>query len=274
MSRIDKAIELATKAMQEPALPPVTPKPEGVAPPRASLAEAGFDRLKPVKVDNPLFAPLADPNGMAAEQYKKLRSMLIRKISQNGFRNTLLVTSAVAGEGKSLTALNLALTLARAKDYSVVLVDTDLRKPQMHLLLGITPKSGLVHHLRDGVATEKIIYKVGLGNLSLIPAGEALDDPLELLTSKRMQALVAELKGRYPDRFVLLDTPPTLPFADLQTLGELVDNILFVCREGYSSLKQIEQGLAILLDYNLLGIVCNDASMAQSMDYSHYYGMK
>lgn len=274
MSRIDKAIELATKAIQPPPVPREAREPEPVAAARPSLAAAGLDRVEPAKVNNPLFAPLADPNSVAAEQYKKLRSLIIRKARLKGFRNTLLVTSAVAGEGKSLTTLNLALTLARAKDYSVMLVDTDLRNPQLHLLLGIAPKFGLVHYLRDGVAVDKIIHKIGLGNLCLIPAGECLADPLELLTSKRMRALVTELKERYPDRFVLLDTPPTLPYADLQTLGELVDDILFVCREGYSSLKQIEQGLAALSDYSLLGIVCNDSSMAKGIDYPYAYGAK
>jgi protein-tyrosine kinase len=217
---------------------------------------------------------LADPNGFAAEQYKKLRSVIIRKTNQKSFKNTLLVTSAVAGEGKSITSMNLAISLARAADYSVVLVDTDLRNPQLHLMLGIDPEFGLVHYLRDGVRLENVMHKVGLGNLCLIPAGEQVADPIELLTSKRMHNLIEDLKIRYHDRYVLLDTPPVLPFADLRVLGEMVDHILFVCREGYSNLTQIEEGLEAVSDFNLLGLVCNDISMSKKMDSSYYYGMK
>ena len=274
MSRIDKAIELAARKKQG-----VNPfnenlEPERQTPSEHKIASAGYDQLESVSIDNPLFAPLVDPSGFAAEQYKKLRSMIIRKTNRETFQNSLLVTSAVSGEGKSLTIMNLALSLARATDYSVVLVDTDLRNPQLHLMLGLDPEFGLVHYLRDGVPLEKIMHKVGLGNLSLIPAGERVSDPLELLTSKRMHELMKELKGRYHDRYVFLDTPPVLPFADPRVLGEMVDNVLFVCREGYSNRDQIEQGLEAISDLSLLGIVCNDMSLSPKTDYSSYYGIK
>lgn len=275
MSRIDKAIELATKKLQGPNLPPEEQaemtRHESSS---HSLAAAGFDRLAPLPIENPMIAPLVEPNGVAAEQYKKLRSLIIRKSGPDNFRNSLLVTSAVAGEGKSLTAMNLALSLARTNDYSVVLVDTDLRNPQLHRLLNIQPATGLVHYLRNEVPIEAIMHKVGLGNFCLIPAGEQLSDPLEFLTSKRMQTLMADLRGRYHDRYVVLDTPPLLPFADSRVLGEMVDNIVFVCREGYSNMVQIEEGLEAISEFNLLGIVCNDTRLSQGADYSHYYGIK
>ena len=274
MSRIDKAIELASKKKQCTAqsIAPLRMDPRETE--EHSIGAAGYDKVQSIPVDNPLFAPLDDPNGLAAEQYKKLRSLIIRNASRDDFKNSLLVTSAVPSEGKSLTTLNLALSLARATDYSVVLIDTDLRNPQLHQMLDIEPKYGLVHYLREEVQVEKIMHKLGLGNLCLIPAGEIVQDPLALLTSMRMKNLVRELKSRYQDRFIILDTPPVLPFADLRVLGELVDNVLFVCREGHSNLDQIEQGLEAVSEFNLLGIVCNDMTMAQNVDYSHYYGVK
>jgi len=274
MSRIDKAIELATKKMEGQDARPIASKTAPTAPGHHQIAAAGYERLAPPPLNNPMLVPLSAPNGVAAEQYKKLRSLIIRKSGPDVFRNALLVTSAVSGEGKSLTALNLALTLARSNDYAVVLVDTDLRNPRLHLLLGLKPEVGLVHYLRGKVPVEAIIHKVGLGTLSLIPAGEQVDDPLELLTSKRMQSLMTELRSRYHDRFVLLDTPPILPFADSRVLGEMVDNVLFVCREGYSRIDHIESSLEALSECSLLGIVCNDASMSRQMDYSNYYGIK
>lgn len=274
MSRIDKAIELATRKKQDANQSNDKPEPKHRDYAEHTIASAGYDLLEPIPIKNPLFAPLVDPGGFAAEQYKKLRAMLIRKTNLETFQNSLLITSAVAGEGKSLTTMNLALSLARATDFSVVLVDTDLRNPQLHKMLGLDPEFGLVHYLRDGVRLENIMHKVGLGNLCLIPAGESVQDPMELLTSKSMQALMGELKGRYHDRYVLLDTPPILPFADVRVLGEMVDNILFVCREGYTNRDQIEQGLEAVSDFSLLGIVCNDMNLSAKMDYSHYYGIK
>ncbi len=273
MSRIDKAIELAANKKQG-AVFSGKQEPMQRDPVDHTIASAGYDQLAPMPINDPLFAPLVDPGGFAAEQYKKLRAMLIRKTNRETFENCLLVTSAVAGEGKSLTTMNLALSLARATDYSVVLVDTDLRNPQLHRMLGLEPEFGLVHYLRDGVQLEDIMHKVGLGNLCLIPAGESVQEPLELLTSKRMRALMTEIKGRYHDRYVLLDTPPILPFADVRVLGEMVDNTIFVCREGYSNRDQIKQGLEAMSDFSLLGIVCNDMRLSAEMDYSNYYGIK
>lgn len=274
MSRIDEAIGMAAKKNSDQ-LPLYNKSKENVwAETSSSLLLAAYQQIEPHHVDNPLLIPLVDPNGFAAEQFRKLRSIIIQRTGQKGFENTLLVTSAVSGEGKSLTAVNLALSLAMLAEYSVVFVDIDLRNPQLHQLLDIKTEYGLVHHLRDEIPVEKIITKVGLGNLSIIPAGESVADPLNLLTSQRMKSLVRELKGRYPDRYVLFDAPPTLPFADMQVLGELVDNIVYVCREGHSTMGQISQGLDALSDTNILGIVCNDMNLSLRMEYSHYYGLR
>ena len=107
-----------------------------------------------------------------------------------------------------------------------------------------------------------------------VPAGKPVADPLNLLASNQFKLLLNELKTRYQDRYILLDAPPVIPFADVGTLGDMVDNILFVCREGYSKLDQIEEGLGILKDYSLLGIVCNDINMLLKTDYSYYGGFK
>jgi len=274
MSRIDKAIELAARGKtdappQGTELSAQTRSSEG-----HSLADAGFGRLEPRQIDHPMLVSVTDPNSYAAEQYKKLRALVLRKTRGEPFRNTLLVTSAVPGEGKTLTTLNLAISLARTPDCSVVLVDTDLRNPQLHRLLGVKTEFGLVDYLRGKVRLEETLVKVGLGTLTLIPAGEKVDDPLELLTSKRMRQLIEELGARYHDRYVVLDTPPILPFADLRVLGEMVDGILYVCREGYSAMGQIAQGLEALSDYALLGIVCNDIHITTQPDYGQYLGYR
>lgn len=274
MSRIDKAIEMASQRkiknvqfIEEPAETDVV-RLESV------LSHVESNQVKPLISSNPMLVTLNDSNGMAAEQYKKLRSAVIRKTQSTTSGNTILVTSSVAEEGKTLTSVNLAISIARIPEFSAILIDTDFRKPQIHQILDVDPQYGLVHYLRDGVPLEEILYKVGSGNLILIPAGERIEDPLSLLTSNRMKSLMRELKECDRNRYVLLDSPPTLPFADMKVLGELAENFLYVCREGHSKMDQIEDGLGMLSEYNLLGVVCNDVSMSMKMDYSYYGGTK
>jgi len=272
MSRIDKAIELATSNKKR-----VKHVPEIVEGPIAPeggdlLATKTLTELSSSDIDNPLLVTLNDPNGFAAEQFKKLRSQIIRKTRGEKIRNKLLVTSSIPGEGKTFTAINLAITLARWQDLSVILVDTDLRNPQLHKLLSIEYEYGLAHYLRGEVPLEKVLLKVGVGSLCIIPAGEQMSDPLDLLTGKRMRMLVDELSDSHPDRYVLLDTPPVLPFADIRTLAELVDSFIYVCREGYSDMKQIAQGLEVVNEFDVLGIVCNDISNMKKSEYGQYSG--
>ncbi len=105
----------------------------------------------------------------------------------------------------------------------------------------------------------------------VLPAGGIADDPAELLSSNRMRDLVAELKARYPDRYVIFDTTPVLPFAEASVLASLVDSVLFVVRERQTRHDHLEEALEMLKDTNLLGIVYNDADVSHKMDHYRYY---
>ncbi|MBE0598696.1 MAG: polysaccharide biosynthesis tyrosine autokinase [Desulfuromonadales bacterium] len=255
MSRLQKAIQVAAKLRVEEEVRPVAAVPRPAAP-------GGLERLlevDPLPVTHPLLAAWNGREEAAGEAYRKLRSLVVKLTRGNEFRNLLMVTSSLAAEGKSLTTLNLALALAQEYDHSVVLVDADLRKPSIHHYLGITPEVGLSHCLKDGVTLDRALIKTGLGKLVVLPAGEAVADPVELLASGRMREILRELKNRYPDRYVLIDTPPVLPFADAQVLSGLVDAVLFVVREGGPKPEEVQEALASLKGARLLGAVYNDA---------------
>jgi len=225
----------------------------------------------PLKIDHLMLATARDEKTAVVEEYNKLRSTLIALTSGETRLNTIMVTSTVSEEGKSMTALNLAISLAKEHDHTVLLVDADLRRPSIHRYLDIQPEVGLVHCLRDNLPIENALIKTGVGKLVILPAGEAIKEPIDLLSSGRMKAIVKELKQRYPDRYVIFDTPPALPFADAVVLAGVVDTTLFVVREGKAKLDDIVETLEEFKRHHLLGVVFNDAHSFVNRQ-SYYYG--
>lgn len=226
----------------------------------------------PLKITNLMLATAREEKTAVVEEYNKLRSSIIALTKGEKFLNTVMVTSTLTDEGKSMTALNLAISLAKEHNHTVLLVDADLRRPSVHKYLDINPEVGLVHCLRDKVPIEKALIKTGVGNLVVLPAGEAVKDPVDMLSSNRMKEIVTELKQRYPERYVIFDTPPALPFADAGVLAGIVDAILFVVREGKAKSEDVVKTLEDLKGHNLLGVVYNDAHVfLKSQGYDYYY---
>jgi protein-tyrosine kinase len=219
-----------------------------------------------------------NPDSPISEEYRKLKTLLLRMTKQE-FRNTIMVTSAISGEGKSVTSVNLAVMLAREYGQTVLLIDADLRRPSLNDYLGMEPHCGLADCLEDGIDAGRSIVKTGIEKLSFMPAGRKTENPSELLSSQRMKVFLSELKHRYQDRYIIIDTAPILLFAETQALSVLVDGVLVVVKEGGVSLKGITQMLDILKGANVVGMVYNNASAA-SLDgryhshYQHYYSDK
>ncbi len=208
------------------------------------------------------------------EEYKKLKARVMRLTKQEPFRNVLLITSAVGGEGKSVTAANLALSLARDYDHSVLLIDADTRKPSLHSLLNIKPGLGLSDCLSDDIDIASALIKVGNGNLQFLPSGRKTENCVELFSSHRMQKMITEMKTRYPERYIIIDTPPVLLFAETKMLSALADGIIFVVREGLAPLQHVIEALELLKEEQLLGIVYNDAGpegLNGTYPYRSYY---
>ncbi|HXV19774.1 MAG TPA: polysaccharide biosynthesis tyrosine autokinase [Desulfuromonadales bacterium] len=278
MSRIEQALEKAARQREHnPEFIPV-PSAEAASAPSAERGNGHRERdaalllANPLPVSSPfLVAPGNKNNPAAAEEYRKLKSLVLRLTRGERFLNTLLITSAGSNEGKTLTALNLAIVLAQEYDHSVVLIDADLRRPSVHRYLGIKPEVGLAQCLQDHLPVARALVKTGLGRLVVLPAGGVVADPVELLSSARMKDILRELKSRYPDRYVIIDTPPSAPFADAQMLGQVVDGVLFVVREGVARTNDIREGLGSLKDANLLGVVYNDVSFTPGNGRYYYY---
>jgi exopolysaccharide/PEP-CTERM locus tyrosine autokinase len=266
MSKIEEALEKAAK-LRESASKKTSP-----------FREINKD-IKPVEVKNSYVVTITQPDSPITEEYKKLKSIIIRETKEN-FLNTIMITSAIDNEGKTLTAANLAVSLAQEIDHSILLIDADLRKPMIHEYFEITAKYGLSDYLTRDIDISEILIKTGIGNLVIMPAGQKSKNPVELLSSEKMKSLINELKHRYVDRYIILDTPPLLQFAESITMCSYVDGVILVVREGHTQLKAIDEAISLIKDVNILGVVFNSVSNENldrhyySRYYRFYYGRK
>ncbi|MEK7307672.1 MAG: polysaccharide biosynthesis protein, partial [Nitrospirota bacterium] len=182
MSRIEEALEKANKLRE-------SEDPKKSKPFKASTAGLPAS----VKIDDSCIMTLSQPASPIAEEYRKLKSIVIRATKAD-FLNTIMITSAIDSEGKSLTAINLAASLAQEMDHSILLIDADLRRPLIHEYFGLKAKLGLSDYLTGKAELSNILIKTGIGNLTILPAGRNSKNPVELLSSDRMKTLVNEVK--------------------------------------------------------------------------------
>jgi exopolysaccharide/PEP-CTERM locus tyrosine autokinase len=274
MSRIEEALEKAalmrTKRAGETPLHRIDPPPQEVV----THQECGPSFKPPpepiVVISNPLIPSANNPSSSVAEEYRKLKSAIVSMTRRGEVLNTLMVTSTFGSEGKSVTALNLAVSLAQECDNTVLLIDADLRKPSLHKFLGLEPGLGLTDCLASGIGVEKALVKTGIGKLSFLPSGQRLQNPAEMLSSQKMRSLLAEMKQRYSDRYIIIDAPPVLPVAETRSLSSIVDGIVFVVREGVPSPDDIKEACHSLGAGKVIGMVYNDA-VSTAHNYSHRY---
>ncbi len=218
-------------------------------------AEAGRDDDMIVVVDrslNPYLVLFHEPAGYRAEQIRALRNRLVA-MNPDGEPKTLVITSAVRGEGKSVAAINLAMALAELERQQVVLVDADLRRPSCERYLNLNAEVGLSDVLMGRVSVDKVLRPAGHRNLMLLGAGTRLGNPAEVLGASRLDELFSRLKEKH--QYVVVDTPPVLPSTDAGVLSSRADGTLLVVRLEKSLRKQSREALRVLQDMggNVLG---------------------
>ena len=202
------------------------------------------------------------------EAYKLLRTHVLHRTKREG-RNTLMVTSPLPNEGKTLTTINLAISISQKVGQTVLLVDGDLRNPSIHRYLDLPSGPGLVDYLVSGdPIAESLVHPEGLANLVVLPAGRPTSEATELLSSPAMVELVKELKHFYPDRYVLFDLPPLL-YADPLAFAPLVDGIILIAEAGRTPREEIVRAIELLKEFPVLGFVLNKMD-AKSFSYDYY----
>ena len=207
-----------------------------------------------------------DPFHSGTEQFRTLRSRLFR-IRDNQPLQTILVSSAIPEEGKTLVAANLAYALARQQGSRVLLIDADLRSPRIHVLLGAPATPGLADYLQKGCNELEVIQRGNEAGLHFIPAGTHVTHPSELISSVRLKQLLEQMKPAFD--WIIIDSPPTLPVADASVLGGLCDGVLFVVRANATPSETAQKGCKELRGAHILGVVLNTVEAAS--EYGAYY---
>jgi len=214
-----------------------------------------------------------EPSSMVSEQFRRLRNHIMRERAEDPPR-TILVTSALAEEGKSFIAANLALTIATEYDSYALLVDCDLRNPSLSRWFGEEKTEGLAEYLLGKKEIPELLIKTPVKKLSLLSGGRAQDNPVELLGSKRMKSLVDDLRTRYEDRYIILDSSPLLATTEPTVLTSIVDGIVIVVRADSTPRDSVEQAIKALDREKIIGVVLNDVSFKTEAMTSRFFGTK
>jgi non-specific protein-tyrosine kinase len=211
------------------------------------------------------------PDSRENDLYKGIRTQIIKRMSDDQSR-TLMITSALPGEGKTMTSINLAITFAKDKNHSVLLVDGDLRRQQINKQLGYPSEGGLVDYLVDDKPLQELIVWPGVEKLSIISGGRTVEDSTELLSSFKMQDLMSEIKGRYDNRYILLESPPILSCPDTAAFSPLVDAIVMVVESGRTTIEEIKKAMKLIPAEKFLGFILNKNKGYGLDEYKYYYG--
>jgi protein-tyrosine kinase len=207
-------------------------------------------------------------NSVGAEKFRTLRSRLYQIASAQPLKR-ILITSSTPAEGKTFVAANLAQSFIRQENRRVLLVDSDLRASRLHLHVGASAKPGLSDYLRGDADEYQITQLENDGNLCLIPGGNEVSNPSELLHSDRMKQLLDRMSLIFD--WIILDSPPALAVHDASILADMCDGVLFVVRAGVTDFEMASKASSEFREKNLLGVVLNRVDKSDSYG-GYYYG--
>lgn len=287
-------VERALKKIQEGRVNPSTPQPQTppLAPvsaerdravPALSAPAADVQRAASIRIDlsalrAQLVLPPTEHERQRAHQYRQIKRPLIENALGRGAEpiaggQLIMIASALPGEGKTFTSINLALSFALEKDLSVLLVDADVPRPRTSAILGLERERGLIDLLRDETLdVDSLIHPTDVPRLSVLPAGTPSETATELLASVRMQRLASQLAARDPHQIVIFDSPPLLMTTESRVLATLVGQIVLVVRAGSTPRQAVLDSLELLGEGRYIGLVLNQSDEQGGAGYYQYYG--
>ncbi|WJW74465.1 XrtA-associated tyrosine autokinase [Thiohalobacter sp. IOR34] len=260
-----------------------TESPAGVVEAAAAPSSPGSDRRITLDLSRLQAGSIVDPSSeqkdFLAEEFRRIKQPLLKHArgqgaSQVQHANLIMVTSSIAGEGKTFTSINLALSIAMERDKTVLLVDADVAKPEVTKRLGIQAEKGLSDVLLDDdVWLNDVLIRTDIPNLSILPAGRQHPHATELLASHRMSSLADEMSTRYADRIIIFDTPPLLLTSEARVLAGLMGQILVVVEESRTPQPVLQEALGMLEGVEIVGLVLNKTHHQAGGEYYGYgYG--
>lgn len=209
----------------------------------------------------------SDDDQPASHAYRMLRTQVLQRARSNGL-NTLGVVSAVNGEGKTLTAINLALSLAAEPNQTVMLVDLDLRRPSVASILGVSPQAGLESWFGGDDPAKKVCYALeGIDRLYLLPTLAPVPGSSETLAGLGTRRLLTDLKDRESGRLLIVDLPPVLLSDDALMVAPLLDAVVLVVHERRTKREDVERVIELLGNTRIVGTVLNRSSESEKRAY-------
>jgi exopolysaccharide/PEP-CTERM locus tyrosine autokinase len=191
------------------------------------------------------------PRSQLADQYRVIKRPLIGNATGKGAAvlkhgNLIMVTSAMAGEGKSFTAVNLAMSIAAERDHTVMLVDADVARPSVPRMLGLEPAAGLLDVLQGTVEMSDVLLRTDIEKLTVLPSGTPHPRATELLASEAMERLLSDMAERYADRIVIFDSPPLLLTTEARVLASHMGQIVVVVQANKTLQSDVEHALSTI----------------------------
>lgn len=233
---------------------------------------SGCDREEDIDPNLVLFFR---PHTYEAEQFRLLRTNIMFPKAGKAPR-VILVTSAVPEEGKSFVASNLAVTIAQSVDNHVLLVDCDLRLPSIHSIFGFPAGlNGLGNFLNGECDLSSVFYPTKVEKLSIIPGGSENENPCELLSSSAMELVIEEVKNRYFDRYILIDSPPPIITPETIAIAKNVDAVILVVRNEKTQRGMVKEVVDAIGKDQISGVIANrfDVRLPKYMGYGGYHGL-
>ena len=219
---------------------------------------------------DPKLITVTAPGSFDAELFKVMRAQIL--FPQSGKRKkSIMLTSAFPGEGKTFVAANLAVSIAQGINEHVLLVDGDFRRPNLHKMLGYSNSVGLHEYLTDKKDMADLIIHTRFDKLSFLPAGSPSHNPSELLASNEMKDFLNEVRDRYDDRLIIIDSAPVQATAEASVLSNYVDGVILVVRSQKTPREMVLKSVEALGRNRILGVIFN--GYAKNMKrYGKYYG--
>lgn len=279
MSKVFEALQKAEKDKrlpkpQEEGFTGKVQSDEGVVP--AEVATMGSVLAMPGEGPtirlSPWLVVYGQGQGHVVEQIKRLRTHIMHSSPGSETPRAILVTSASAGEGKSLISANLAASIAQGLRESALLVDADLRHGRLHRFFGMKASPGLSDYLAGEADLEAVVRETGIRRLSFLACGSTRGNPIELISSDRMEGLLKQTLSWGEDTFVVMDSTPALLTSEPRILSRMADGVVFVVRHDLTPRNGLKEALESFPKEKLLALVFNDVPPQSLKLYGHAYG--